>query len=159
MDNISTLRPQRVRTVWISDIYLGFRRCSADLLLDFLHRVECGTHYLIGDIVDVWNLRRGICWPQAHNNIIRRILGKAKHGTCVIFAPGNHDELFRDHVDLQFGNVEIAERAVHETRDGRRLLIVHGGVRRHRRGCGGSDALVGHASNAVCVRCRVGGTA
>jgi UDP-2,3-diacylglucosamine pyrophosphatase LpxH len=126
MENVSTLRPQRVRTVWISDVHLGFRGCSADLLLDFLHSVECETLYLVGDIVDVWNMRRGIYWPQAHNNVIRTILGKAKHGTRVVFVPGNHDELFRDHVGLKFGNVEISEHAIHETRDGRRMLIVHG---------------------------------
>jgi len=126
MDNVSTLRPKSVRTVWISDIHLGFRGCSADLLLDFLHTIECETLYLVGDIVDVWNMKRGLFWPQAHNNVIRTILGKAKHGTRVVFVPGNHDEVFRDHVGTHYGNVEILEHAIHETRDGRRLLIVHG---------------------------------
>jgi UDP-2,3-diacylglucosamine pyrophosphatase LpxH len=126
MNSVSRLRPLRVRTVWISDVHLGFRGCSADMLLDFLHTVECETLYLVGDIVDVWNMKRGLYWPQAHNNVIRTVLGKAKHGTRVVFVPGNHDEVFRDHVGTHFGNVEIVEEAVHETRDGRRLLIVHG---------------------------------
>jgi UDP-2,3-diacylglucosamine pyrophosphatase LpxH len=126
MNRVSRLRPLRVRTVWISDVHLGFRGCSADMLLDFLHRVECETLYLVGDIVDVWNMKRGLYWPQAHNNVIRTVLGKAKHGTRVVFVPGNHDEVFRDHVGTRFGNVEIVEEAIHETRDGRRLLIVHG---------------------------------
>lgn len=126
MENVSQFRPQRVRTVWISDVHLGFRGCSAKMLLDFLHTVECDNLYLVGDIVDVWNMRRGLFWPQAHNNVIRTILGKAKHGTRVVFVPGNHDEVFRDHVGMQLGNVEIVERAIHETRDGRRLLVVHG---------------------------------
>jgi UDP-2,3-diacylglucosamine pyrophosphatase LpxH len=126
MNRVSRLRPLRVRTVWISDVHLGFRGCSADMLLDFLHRVECETLYLVGDIVDVWNMKRGVYWPQSHNNVIRTVLGKAKHGTRVVFVPGNHDEVFRDHVGTRFGNVEIVEEAIHETRDGRRLLIVHG---------------------------------
>jgi len=126
MENISRLRPLRVRTVWISDVHLGFRGCSADMLLDFLHTVECETLYLVGDIVDVWNMKRGLYWPQAHNNVIRTILGKAKHDTRVVFVPGNHDEVFRDHVGTRFGNVEICEEAIHETSVGRRLLIVHG---------------------------------
>lgn len=126
MEPFSRLGPLRVRTVWVSDVHLGFRGCSADLLLDFLHAVECETLYLVGDIVDVWNMKRGLYWPQAHNNVIRTILGKAKHGTRVVFVPGNHDEVFRDHAGTQFGNVEIVDQAIHETGDGRRLVILHG---------------------------------
>ena len=126
MGNVSSLRPMRVRTVWISDVHLGFRGCSAEMLLDFLHAVECEHLYLVGDIVDVWNMKRGLYWPQAHNNVVRTILGKAKHGTRVVFVPGNHDEVFRDHVGTRFGNVEIVERAIHVARDGRRYLVVHG---------------------------------
>lgn len=126
MSNVRELRPQRVRTVWISDVHLGFRGCSAEMLLDFLHSVECQHLYLVGDIVDIWNMRHGLYWPQSHNNVIRTILGKAKHGTRVVFVPGNHDEVFRDHTGTRFGNVEIVAEAIHETGDGRRLLIVHG---------------------------------
>jgi UDP-2,3-diacylglucosamine pyrophosphatase LpxH len=96
------------------------------MLLEFLHTVECETLFLVGDIVDVWNMKRGLYWPQEHNNVIRTILGKAKHGTRVVFVPGNHDEVFREHVGTRFGNVEIVADAIHETQDGRRLLILHG---------------------------------
>lgn len=71
-------------------------------------------------------MQRGLYWPQTHNNVIHTILGKAKHDTRVVFVPGNHDEVFRDHVGTHFGNVEISEEAIHETNDGRRLLVVHG---------------------------------
>lgn len=126
MARIHHMLPLRVRTVWISDLHLGFRGCNAEMLLDFLHQVECETLYLVGDIVDVWNMRRGLYWPQAHNNVIRTLLGKAKHGTRVVFVPGNHDEVFRDYIGMVFGNIEIAAEVIHETRDGRRLLVVHG---------------------------------
>lgn len=126
MGTVRRLQPLRVRTVWISDVHLGFRGCSAELLLTFLHAVECEQLYLVGDIVDVWNMRRGLFWPQAHNNVIRTLLGKAKHDTRVVFVPGNHDEVFRDYDGLVFGNVEIRAEAIHQTRDGRRLLVVHG---------------------------------
>ena len=43
----------RVRTVFISDIHLGFKGCSAELLLDFLHHVEADHLFLVGDIIDV----------------------------------------------------------------------------------------------------------
>lgn len=126
MGEVSQLLPLRVKTVWISDVHLGFKGCSAEMLLHFLHNVECETLYLVGDIVDVWNMKRGLYWPQSHNNVIRSLLGKAKHDTRVIFVPGNHDEVFRDHLGLILGNIEVADEVVHETRDGKRLLVLHG---------------------------------
>ncbi len=99
---------------------------KAEFLLDFLRRVECQQIYLVGDIIDVWSLTRAFYWPQAHNDVIRTILGKAKHGTRVVYVPGNHDRPFRDHDGLTLGNVEILKEAVHETADGRRFLVLHG---------------------------------
>ncbi|MGD2082344.1 MAG: UDP-2,3-diacylglucosamine diphosphatase [Chromatiales bacterium] len=126
MSNVRVLRPLRFRAVWISDVHLGFRGSRAEYLLDFLKSVECEHLYLVGDIIDVWNMRRGVYWPQAHNDVLRAVLGKAKHGTRVTYVPGNHDEVFRDHVGLQFGNIAIKRTALHQTVDGRRLLILHG---------------------------------
>ena len=121
-----TSSPMRLRTVFISDIHLGFRGCSADLLLDFLHHVEMDTLFLVGDIVDVWSMKKTMFWPQAHNNVLRTILGKAKRGTKVIFIPGNHDEVFREFDGAVFGNLEIHNEYVHEAADGRRMLVLHG---------------------------------
>ncbi|MCB1739425.1 MAG: UDP-2,3-diacylglucosamine diphosphatase [Gammaproteobacteria bacterium] len=114
------------RTVWLSDIHLGTRGCSAAFLLDFLRSVECEKLYLVGDIIDFWALGWRPHWPQSHNNVVRTILGKAKHGTEIIYVPGNHDELIRDYAGSVFGNISIRSRAVHDTADGRRLLVLHG---------------------------------
>lgn len=116
------------RTVWISDLHLGTRGCKADLLVEFLKSVECERLYLVGDIIDGWRLKRGWYWPAAHNDVVRRILKMARRGTDVIYVPGNHDEVFRDYVGLSFGGVRLVEQAIHETPDGRRLLIVHGDI-------------------------------
>ena len=116
----------RTRTVFISDVHLGFKGCQAQYLLDFLRSVECQRIYLVGDIIDVWALTKSFYWPQAHNDVIRTILGKAKHGTRVIYIPGNHDRVLRDHDGLVMGNVEIHREAIHETADGRRFLVLHG---------------------------------
>lgn len=118
----------RYRTVWISDIHLGTPGCSAELLLDFLKSIECETLYLVGDIIDAWQLKRGWYWPARHNDVVRRILKMAKRGTHVVYIPGNHDEMLRDYAGLNFGDVEIALEWVHETADGRRLLVLHGDV-------------------------------
>lgn len=116
----------RLRTVFISDIHLGFKGCRAEFLLDFLRRVECQQIYLVGDIIDLWSLSKTFYWPQAHNDVIRTLLGKAKHGTRVIYIPGNHDRVFRDNDGLVMGNVEVHREAIHETADGRRFLVLHG---------------------------------
>jgi len=126
MSEVRNLRPQTFRTLFISDIHLGSRGCQAAMLLDFLRSVRCDTLYLVGDIIDFWSMRRGLYWPQEHNDVVRTVLGMARHGTRVIYVPGNHDELFRDHLDTVFGNVEIRERSIHVTADGRRLLVLHG---------------------------------
>ena len=118
--------PLRLRSVFISDIHLGFKGCSAELLLDFLHHVDMDFLFLVGDIIDVWSMQKSMYWPQSHNNVVRTILGKAKRGTTVIFVPGNHDELFRDFDGAVFGNLEIHREYIHHGADGRRLLILHG---------------------------------
>ena len=114
------------RTIWLSDIHLGTRGCKADFLVDFLRCNEAETIYLIGDIVDGWQLRKSWYWPQSHNDVVQKLLRKVRHGTRMIYVPGNHDEWLRDYAGLWFGGVEMVEEAVHVTADGRRLLIIHG---------------------------------
>jgi len=117
---------RRYRAIWISDIHLGTRGCKAEFLLDFLRCNDARTIYLVGDIVDGWRLRKSWYWPQTHNDIVQKLLRKVRHGTRVVYVPGNHDEWLRDYSLLQFGGVEVLEEAVHVTADGRRLLIIHG---------------------------------
>jgi UDP-2,3-diacylglucosamine pyrophosphatase LpxH len=119
-------RTQQYRTIWLSDIHLGTRGCKADFLLDFLRCNDAETIYLIGDIVDGWQLRKSWYWPQTHNDVVQKLLRKVRHGTRMIYVPGNHDEWLRDYAGLWFGGVEMLEEAVHVTADGRRLLIIHG---------------------------------
>ncbi len=113
------------RAGWISDIHLGTRGSQAEALLDFLRDHEFDTLYVVGDLIDVWALRRGIYWPQAHNDVIQKLLRAGRKGTRVIYIPGNHDEFVSGFIG-HFGAVEILPRAIHTTADGRRLLIIHG---------------------------------
>ena len=122
-----SFQPKRkFRTIWISDVHLGTRGCNAEMLVDFLRSVECETLYLVGDIIDGWRLRKGWYWPDAHNEVIRRILKMAHRGTRVVFVVGNHDEMLREYAGLTFGGVELVLDTVHHTADGRRLLVTHG---------------------------------
>ena len=116
----------RVRTVWISDLHLGTPGCQAGELLAFLRHVECETLYLVGDIIDGWQLRRTWYWPQSHTDVVQKLLRKVRKGTRVIFVPGNHDEFARKYVQHNFGGIEVADEWIHETADGRRLWVIHG---------------------------------
>jgi UDP-2,3-diacylglucosamine pyrophosphatase LpxH len=114
------------RAVFISDVHLGARGCQAELLLDFIKHLDCDTLYLVGDIIDGWKLKSGWRWPQAHNDVVQKILRLARKGVTVIYVPGNHDEAARDYCGVHFGGVVVARDAIHETADGRRFLVTHG---------------------------------
>lgn len=116
----------RYRTMWISDIHLGTPGCQAAKLLEFLRATDAETLYLVGDIIDGWQLRRRWFWDQHHNNVIQTILKKAKKGTRVIFVPGNHDESVRQFIDLDFAGIQVRDELVHTTANGKRLLVLHG---------------------------------
>lgn len=116
----------KFRTVWISDVHLGTPGCQAQALLDFLKNFESDHLFLVGDIIDGWQLRRNWYWPQAHNDVVQKLLRKARKGTQVVFIPGNHDEFARRYLGHNFGGVDVAEEWLHETADGRKLWITHG---------------------------------
>jgi UDP-2,3-diacylglucosamine pyrophosphatase LpxH len=118
---------QSVRSIFLSDIHLGTSACQAERLLDFLRGYECERLFLVGDIIDVWSMRRrGIYWPAAQNTVVQKILKRARHDVEVIFVPGNHDEAAREHAGALFGNIRVELDYVHEAADGRRYLLTHG---------------------------------
>jgi len=118
--------PLQFRTIFISDVHLGTSGCQAKRLLEFLKATESDKLYLIGDIVDGWQLKRRWYWHQTHNDIVQLVLKKAKKGTKVIFVPGNHDESVRQFIGLDFGGIKIRDELVHKTADGRKMLVLHG---------------------------------
>jgi UDP-2,3-diacylglucosamine pyrophosphatase LpxH len=125
---VSALRnhPHHYRAVFISDVHLGTRACNTEALLDFLKHVEADVLYLVGDIIDLWKVRRGPHWAQSHNDVIQKLLRKARKGTRIVFIPGNHDEGLRDYCGLSFGAIELQRDAIHVRADGRRYLVMHG---------------------------------
>jgi len=118
--------PTRVRTLFLSDIHLGTKGCQADRLLDFLRHYEADVVYLVGDIVDGWQLKSGWYWPQIHNDVVQKLLRQARKGACVRYIPGNHDEFLRDYYGTHFGGIEVLEDAMHVSADGKRYLVIHG---------------------------------
>ncbi len=114
------------RSIFLSDIHLGTKGCRADFLLEFLRDNESEYLYLVGDIVDGWQLKKGWYWPQSHNDVVQKLLRKARKGTKVIYVPGNHDEMLRQFADNQFGGIDILQEVIHTNADGRRFLVIHG---------------------------------
>ncbi len=117
---------RRYRTLFISDVHLGSKAAKADFLLDFLRLHDADTIYLVGDIIDGWRLKRNWYWPQDCNDVVQKLLRKARKGTRIVYIPGNHDEFLRDFPGTHFGGIEVAQRAIHETADGKKYLVLHG---------------------------------
>ncbi len=125
-DTPATGKRRRHRSIWISDVHLGTRGSKADFLCDFLKHNDCETLYLVGDIIDGWRMQKRAFWPQAHINVIRRILTRSKRGTQIVYVTGNHDEFLRRYSGTSFGNIHLVDETIHTTADGRRLWVVHG---------------------------------
>ena len=117
---------RRFRALFLSDIHLGTRGCQAELLLDFLRHHEADKLYLVGDIIDGWRLKKTWYWPQTHNDVVQKILRKARKGASIVYLPGNHDEFLRSYLGTHFGGVEVIDSVIHETADGRKMLVIHG---------------------------------
>lgn len=117
---------QRVRAIFVSDLHLGTPGCQAEALLDFMRAHPSDYLYLVGDIVDGWQLRRRWYWPQAHNDVVQKLLRRARKGCHIVYVPGNHDEFARGFIGHQFGGIHVLDSAIHTTCDGRRLWVTHG---------------------------------
>ena len=114
------------KSIFISDVHLGTRGCQANKLLEFYKHSRSENLFLVGDIIDIWELKKSFYWPQEHNDVIQKTLRKARHGTKVQYIIGNHDEMFRKMIPLNFGDIKMVNRLVYETVDKKRYLVVHG---------------------------------
>ena len=119
-------KPRSFRTLFISDIHLGSKAAKAEFLIDFLRWHEAETIYLVGDIVDGWRLRRSWHWPQLHNDVVQKLLRQARKGVQITYIAGNHDEFLRMFQGVHFGGIVVADRAIHESADGKKYLVIHG---------------------------------
>ncbi len=141
-----------VRSIFLSDIHLGTRACQADRLLEFLRSYVAENVFLIGDIVDFWSMRRSVVWTADQNTVVQKILRRARRGERIVFIPGNHDEVLRDYLGINFGDIEVVGEYVHPLADGRRFLLLHGDefdqITRHHRWV----AVLGDAMYNVLVR-------
>jgi UDP-2,3-diacylglucosamine pyrophosphatase LpxH len=120
------MKQREYRAVFISDVHLGTRVSRPDRLVEFLREIKIRHLYLVGDIVDISAFRRRFYWDKDHNAVIRRILKMVKKKVRVVYIPGNHDREMRDFNGMNFAGIEFKNRAVHVTRQKKRLLVIHG---------------------------------
>lgn len=145
------MRQDAYRSIWLSDIHLGTRACRVDLLEDFLQRTRCEILYLLGDIIDVQRLRRSLYWPASHTRILQLILDKRRQGTRIVYVPGNHDHDFRAFAGHTVSGIRIERQAVHTTRAGKRLLVLHGDEFDGAIGCSVATTVAGAVGYATLL--------
>ncbi|MFM8359968.1 MAG: UDP-2,3-diacylglucosamine diphosphatase [Verrucomicrobiota bacterium] len=116
----------RYHAVWISDLHLGSRHSQAARLVDFLREHPCRELYLVGDIIDGWELRRRWWWTTEANTVIQKVLRLNRKQTRVTYVYGNHDEFLGQFAGLDLGGLHLVERTIHVSLDGRRFLVLHG---------------------------------
>ncbi|QDT51907.1 UDP-2,3-diacylglucosamine hydrolase [Symmachiella dynata] len=122
---------RQVRTVFLSDVHLGSRHSQCQALLDFLEDVTPESLYIVGDLIDGWEMKRSFRWLPSYTRLLQHITALAERGTRIFYLPGNHDDFLR-HEDFirsliqQLGCVEIAEEFIFKAADDRRFLVTHG---------------------------------
>ena len=124
--NVSEFSPRNYETIFISDVHLGARGCQADRLLKFLQRTTCNHLVMVGDIIDGWQLKSRLYWPDTHMMVVREILKKSRTGTKITYVTGNHDEFLRRYSDVELGNIQLVDELHLETKAGKKFLVIHG---------------------------------
>jgi UDP-2,3-diacylglucosamine pyrophosphatase LpxH len=119
-------RRQRVRTLFLSDIHLGFKRARTRELLAFLHSIEAETIVLGGDIVDASSLAKRFFWTDEHTQVLRLLLARRRAGVRLVYLPGNHDAAVAVFVEMLQGQIEVHREWVYRTARGERYLVLHG---------------------------------
>jgi UDP-2,3-diacylglucosamine pyrophosphatase LpxH len=118
--------PNQYRSIFISDVHLGSYGCQAEKLLNFLQNTTCDQLFLVGDIIDGWQMRGRVYWPESHERVMKQLLEMAKTGTKVRYITGNHDEFLRNYGVLQFDTIEIVDEYRLSNKDGGEFLVIHG---------------------------------
>ncbi|MGF1643685.1 MAG: UDP-2,3-diacylglucosamine diphosphatase [Thiotrichales bacterium] len=114
------------RSIWISDTHLGSRGSKASFLLDFLRHNHAQHLYLVGDIVDGWQLRKRWYWDAYHDQILHLLFERAQAGCKITYVSGNHDEFIRPFIHHRISAIDLEDEVIHTTADGRRFLVLHG---------------------------------
>lgn len=115
------------RSLFISDCHLGSDHSNHDKLLKLLSNIQCEYLYIVGDFIDGWALNRKFKWNSNYNIILQKLLRLSRKGTKIFYIWGNHDDFLNSYNDYFFGdNILITREILHETKNGDKILILHG---------------------------------
>lgn len=120
------------RAIFLSDFHIGAKSFNDTALLDFLKNTESDYLYLVGDIIDGWKLNKRWHWNENISRVFDELFRKSSQGTRIIYITGNHDEAVRDfnlirrlRIARRLG-IQMRNKIIHRTIDGRRFLVLHG---------------------------------
>ena len=116
----------KYRSLFISDTHIGTKRSQVDKLLDFIRDKDFDYIFLVGDIIDGWELQRKWYWNKKANTFIQKMLKRARSGTQIHYITGNHDEFMEEFWGNNFGGIEVMKESTHVTKDMKTYSVIHG---------------------------------
>jgi UDP-2,3-diacylglucosamine pyrophosphatase LpxH len=117
----------KIRSLFISDVHLGFAHSNHEKFLKLITEIECENLYIVGDFIDGWALKRKMNWHSNYNSIIHKILKMSRKNVKVFYIWGNHDDFLSNFDGFNFGtNIFVTREIVHTTLKNERILILHG---------------------------------
>jgi UDP-2,3-diacylglucosamine pyrophosphatase LpxH len=120
---------EKIKTLFISDIHLGTKKCQAEKLLEVFKNYEFEQLVIVGDFIDLTSLKRKFYWTESHSTVIQKILRFSRKGVKVNYILGNHDHYLRGLIkesNLNIGDIEISDEMFYITTKGESIYICHG---------------------------------
>ena len=120
---------EKIRTLFISDVHLGTKKCQADKLLEVFKIYEFEQIIIIGDFIDLTSLKRKFYWTEDHSTVIQKILRLSRKGVKINYILGNHDHYLRGLIkesNINIGDIEISDELFYQTINGESIYICHG---------------------------------
>jgi UDP-2,3-diacylglucosamine pyrophosphatase LpxH len=120
---------EKIRTLFISDVHLGTKKCQAESLLEVFKNYEFEQLIIVGDFIDLTALKRKFYWKESHSTVIQKILRFSRKGIKVNYILGNHDHYLRGLIkesNLNIGEIEISDEMFYSTIKGDLIYICHG---------------------------------
>jgi UDP-2,3-diacylglucosamine pyrophosphatase LpxH len=119
-------KKRKLDIVVISDVHLGSVGAKAKALNQYLKSIQPKILIINGDFIDGWNFKKKY-FPEAHFEVIRRVIKMINSGTRVYYISGNHDEFIRKYNGLKLGNFSIMNQLELELND-KKMWFFHGDI-------------------------------
>ena len=120
---------KEVKTLFISDVHLGTKKCQADKLLEVFKTHDFKNLVIVGDFIDLTSLKRRFYWKESHSTVIQKILRLSRKGVNVTYIIGNHDYYLRSLIkenNINIGDIELCDEKYYSTEKGEMIYICHG---------------------------------